>query len=140
MTIEALHAADYLASQGISCEVVDLRTIKPLDWETVMQSVTKTGRLLAVDSGFTTGSVAGEVVARVAIDAFDKLRSSPTRLAMPDVPEPTSYALTKGFYVRAADITIKVMLMLGKNFDNVRTDLPEPFPHDVPGDWFKGPF
>jgi pyruvate dehydrogenase E1 component beta subunit len=140
MTIEALHAADYLASQGISCEVVDLRTIKPLDWETVMQSVTKTGRLLALDSGFTTGSVAGEVVARVVIDGFDKLRSPPKRLAMPDVPEPTSYALTKGFYVRAADIAIKVMLMLGKNFDNVRTDLPEPSPHDVPGDWFKGPF
>lgn len=140
MTIEALHAADYLAIQGISCEIIDLRTIKPLDWFTVIDSVSKTGRLLALDSGFTTGSVAGEIVARVAIDAFDKLKAPPGRLAMPDVPEPTSPALTMGFYVRAADIATKAMSMMGKNFDRVVADLPEPIPHDVPGDWFKGPF
>jgi pyruvate dehydrogenase E1 component beta subunit len=140
MTIEALHAADYLATQGISCEIIDLRTIKPLDWDTVMYSVAKTGRLLALDSGFTTGSVAGEIVARVAIEVFDKLKVPPARLAMPDVPEPTSYALTKGFYVRAADIAKKIMEMLGKDFSEVSNTLLEPTPHDVPGNWFKGPF
>jgi len=140
MTIEALHAADYLATQGISCEIIDLRTIKPLDWDTVMYSVAKTGCLLALDSGFTTGSVAGEIVARVAIEVFDKLKVPPARLAMPDVPEPTSYALTKGFYVRAADIAKKIMEMLGKDFSEVNNTLLEPTPHDVPGNWFKGPF
>jgi pyruvate/2-oxoglutarate/acetoin dehydrogenase E1 component len=140
MTIEALHAADYLATQGISCEVIDLRTIKPLDWDAVMHSVTKTGRLLALDSGFTTGSVAGEIVARVAIEAFDKLKVPPARLAMPDVPEPTSPGLTKGFYVRAADIAEKVMEIMGRDFSGVRNALPEPMPHDVPDAWFKGPF
>ena len=140
MTIEALHAADYLAKQGIFCEVIDLRTIKPLDWDAVMHSVAKTGRLLTLDSGFTTGSVAGEIIARVAIEAFDKLKVSPARLAMPDVPEPTSPALTKGFYVRAADIAEKVMEMMGKDFSGVKNSLPEPVPHDVPGGWFKGPF
>ena len=140
MTIEALHAADYLATQGIFCEIIDLRTIKPLDWAAVMHSVAKTGRLLALDSGFTTGSVAGEIVARVAIEAFDKLKVPPVRLAMPDVPEPTSPELTKEFYVRAADIAEKVMKMMGKDFSDVRNSLPEPKPHDVPGEWFKGPF
>jgi len=140
MTIEALHTADYLESQGVSCEIVDLRTIKPLDWETVFKSVEKTGRLLALDSGFTTGSVAGEIVARVAMEKFSALNIAPARLAMPDVPEPTSVALTRGFYVRAADISIKILSMMGKNIDCVRYDLPEPTPHDVPGDWFKGPF
>jgi pyruvate dehydrogenase E1 component beta subunit len=140
MTIEALHAADYLAKQGISCEVIDLRTIKPLDWDAVIRSVQKTGRLLALDSGFTTGSVAGEVVARVTIDAFEYLKSPPARLAMPDVPEPTSPALTKNFYVRAADIAIQIMSMMGRDSSSVRGDLPEPMPHDVPGEWFKGPF
>lgn len=140
MTIEALHAADYLESQGVSCEIVDLKTIKPLDWETVFKSVEKTGRLLALDSGFTTGSVAGEIVARVAMEKFSALHVAPARLAMPDVPEPTSVALTRGFYVRAADISIKILSMMGKSIDCVRSDLPEPTPHDVPGDWFKGPF
>ena len=140
MTIEALHAANYLETQGISCEVIDLRTIKPLDWEAVMKSVTKTGRLLALDSGFTTGSVAGEIVARVAMEKFNALKSAPARLAMPDVPEPTSPALTKNFYIRAGDIAIKIMEIMNKNTSKVRQDLPEPTPHDVPGEWFKGPF
>lgn len=140
MTIEALHAADYLERQGVSCEVVDLRTIKPLDWQEVFKSVEKTGRLLALDSGFTTGSVAGEVVARVAMEKFSALHVAPARLAMPDVPEPTSVGLTKGFYIRAADIAVQILSMMGKNADQVKVDLPEPAPHDVPGDWFKGPF
>ena len=140
MTVEALHAADYMTMQGISCEVIDLRTIKPLDWQTVMDSVAKTGRLLALDSGFTTGSVAGEIVARVAMEKFSELKSAPARLAMPDVPEPTSLALTEGFYVRAADIAARVMEMLGRDSRKVRDDLPMPTLHDVPGEWFKGPF
>ena len=140
MTVEALHAADYMTMQGISCEVLDLRTIKPLDWQTVMDSVAKTGRLLALDSGFTTGSVAGEIVARVAMEKFSELKSAPARLAMPDVPEPTSLALTEGFYVRAADIAARVMEMLGRDSSKVRDDLPMPTLHDVPGEWFKGPF
>jgi len=140
MTVEAIHAADYLATQGVSCEVIDLRTIKPLDWCAVFDSVTKTGRLLALDSGFTTGSVAGEIVARVAIEKFSELKAAPARLAMPDVPEPTSPGLTKGFYVRAADIAEKALEMMGRDASEVRRDIVEPIPHDVPGEWFKGPF
>ncbi|OGT12477.1 MAG: acetoin dehydrogenase [Gallionellales bacterium RIFCSPHIGHO2_02_FULL_57_16] len=140
MTVEALHAADYLATRGVSCEIIDLRTIKPLDWKSVFDSIQKTGRLLALDSGFTTGSVAGEIVARVAMEKFSQLKSPPARLAMPDVPEPTSPALTRGFYVRAADIATKALEMLGKDTNTVKADLPEPVPHDVPGEWFKGPF
>jgi len=140
MTIEALHAANYLEKKGISCDVIDLRSIKPLDWDLIMNSVKKTGRLLALDTGFTTGSVAGEIIARISMEHFSELKSAPSRLAMPDIPEPTSYELTKGFYVRAADISMKVMEMMGKNTDQVRKDLPEPMPHDIPGEWFKGPF
>jgi len=140
MTVEAIHAANYLGEKGIICEVIDLRTIKPLDWETIMGSVTKTGRVLALDSGFTTGSVAGEIVARVAMEKFSILKSAPERLAMPDVPEPTSPALTKGFYVRAANVAEKVMKMFGKDTSDVKKYLSEPIPHDIPGKWFKGPF
>jgi pyruvate dehydrogenase E1 component beta subunit len=139
MTIEALHAANYLQQKGISCEVVDLRSIKPLDWDMVVESVNKTGRLLVLDSGFTTGSVAGEIIARITIEHFKALKSAPARLAMPDVPEPTSFALTKGFYITAADVAKKVLEMLGKN-NQIKVDLSEPIPHDIPGNWFKGPF
>ena len=140
MTIEALHAANYLTKQGVSCEIVDLRTIKPMDWEGLMASVMKTGRLLALDSGFSTGSIAGEIVARVAMEQFGTLKCPPARLAMPDVPEPTSQALTKGFYVRASHIAAKALAMMGRDCGTTLADLAEPMPHDVPGDWFKGPF
>ena len=140
MTVEAIYASDYLEKQGISCEIIDLRTIKPLDWDAIMKSVSKTGRLLALDSGFSTGSVAGEIIARVSMEKFSALKSAPARLAMPDVPEPTSTALTKGFYIRAADVAEKVMDMLGRDASQVRKDLIEPIPHDIPGKWFTGPF
>ena len=140
-TVEAMHAAEFLAQRfGISVEVLDLRTIRPLDWAGIFESVGRTGRLLALDTGFTTGSVAGEVVARVSMEMFSQLLAPPRRLAMPDMPEPTSPALTRGFYVRAGQIVNTVLGMLGRPMIDIEVELKEPIPHDVPGSWFKGPF
>jgi len=141
MTVEAINAADYLDKKhGISCEIIDLRTIKPLDWSSVFYSVSNTGRLLALDTGFTTGSVAGEVIARVAIEQFAILKSPPVRLAMPNVPEPTSQGLIKGFYMRVADIAVTVLDMFERDSSKVRNELPTPLLHDVPDEWFRGSF
>jgi pyruvate/2-oxoglutarate/acetoin dehydrogenase E1 component len=140
MTVEAMHAAEHLRKEGIECEVVDLRTIRPLDWPSVLDSVTRTGRLLALDPGFTTGSVAGEIVARASMELFGALKAAPSRLAMPDIPEPTSHAMTRGFYVRAGNIVNAVLAMMGRPLVDLTADLLEPVPHDVPGQWFKGPF
>src|SRR4051812_44027386 len=60
MTIEAIHALDHLAEQGIHAELIDLRTVRPLDWATILDSVRRTGRLLALDTGYATGGLAGE--------------------------------------------------------------------------------
>ncbi len=140
LVVEALQAAKVLAEEGIECEVIDLRTISPLDWDAVHSSVKKTRRLIVLDSGAQTGSVAGEIIARVAIKQHHVLAAAPMRLAMPDVPEPTSFGLTKGFFVRGINIYQSVMAMFGK-FETVKADvLVEPSPHDVPGEWFKGPF
>ena len=140
MTIEAIHAAAYLEKKGVSCEIVDLRTVNPIDWDAVFSSVKKTGRIIALDSGCTTGSIAGEIIARTSMEFFTVLKSPPARLAMPDVPEPTSFALTKDFYIRASDIAETILRVMQMDYSNVKTDLVDPSPHDVPGDWFKGPF
>ena len=66
--------------------------------------------------------------------------SAPIRIAMPDTPEPTSYGLTQGFYIRAGDICKKVLESYGKKVDSMKGIMDEPSPHDVPGDWFRGPF
>jgi pyruvate dehydrogenase E1 component beta subunit len=77
MTLEALRAADYLAKDGIEAEVIDVRTLKPLDVPCILQSVCRTGRLLAVDASWRTLGFATEVVARVAEEAHGNLRCPP---------------------------------------------------------------
>ena len=140
MVVEAIHASDFLASQGISCEILDLRTIAPIDWPIVFKSVAKTGRVLALDTGMTTGSVAGEIVARIADECWDVLKCAPQRLAMPDYPEGTSFAMTKDYHVRAEHVASKVGQMLGRTLDTEPLVAQREHPHDVPGDWFSGPF
>lgn len=141
LTVEARIAVEYLARFNISCELIDLRTIKPIDWETLDASIKKTGRLLALDTGYSTGSVAGEIIATATMKHFDYLKSAPRRLAMPDVPEPSSFGLTKGFFVDAEKIVLEVLSMLSIKDPQVFTEIPRTkAPHDVPGAWFKGPF
>ena len=140
MTIEALHAIEFLERMGILCDLIDLRSVKPIDWELIVGSVRKTGRLLTLDTGASTGSVAGEIVARVSAECFDSLVQAPQRIALPDFPMPTSPALTKDFYAGAVEIVNMVGNMLEKDFDLSILKEQRKYPHDVPGDWFKGPF
>lgn len=140
MTIEAIHACDYLKKHGIDCEVIDLRTISPLDWTAVFESVSKTGRLLALDNGHSNVSVAGEVIARTSMILWDKLKCAPQRLAMPDFPECTSPALTKNYHIRAEHIVAKVAEMLSRKVPVDSLIAERNYPLDIPGEWFKGPF
>jgi acetoin:2,6-dichlorophenolindophenol oxidoreductase subunit beta len=140
MTIEALHAADFLATQGIRCDVLDLRTIRPLDWPAVAASVRRTGRLLVLDTGALTGSVAGEIVARMSEECWGSLKCAPARIAMPDSPEPTSFGLTRSFHPRAEHVAAKLAAMLGRTVPVSALAEQRKQPHDVPGEWFTGPF
>ena len=84
----ALQAAETLAEEGISCEVVDLRTLRPLDHETIVESVKKTSRLVSAEEGWGPMGVGAEVVARVIEHAFDYLDAPPLRVHQEDVPLP----------------------------------------------------
>jgi pyruvate dehydrogenase E1 component beta subunit/2-oxoisovalerate dehydrogenase E1 component beta subunit len=88
MLHESLRAAEELARDGYEIEVVDLRTIKPLDTDTVLGSVARTGRLLVVSEDFPFGGVCGEVVSRVVADGFHLLDAPPRRLNAKDTPIP----------------------------------------------------
>jgi len=81
-----LEAADALDGEGIGCEVVDLRTIKPLDTETVLDSVRKTGKVCIVHEDNLTGGVGAEIAAIIARDAFEYLDGPIYRVAAPDIP------------------------------------------------------
>ena len=140
LTIEAIKATEVLKKFNISCELIDLRSIKPIDWEAIKLSLKKTGRLLVLDTGFTTGSVAGEIIAKLAIENHGDFKMPPERMAMPDVPEPTSYYLTKEFYITQMEILAKVVKMLKLNKSILNSIKSNNTHHDVPGDWFEGPF
>jgi len=94
----ALAAAQALMEQGISIEVIDPRTLVPLDKEAILESVAKTGRLVLVDNANRTCNAAAEIAAIVAEEGFESLRKPIQRLSMPDVHVPFSPALEKPLY------------------------------------------
>jgi len=104
MLKRALAAATALAKDGIEAEVVDLRTVVPLDKPTLLASVRKTGRLVVVGEAVKTGSSSNEVVAVVAEEAFAALKAPIARVAPPDVPVPFHGALEKAYLPDAETI------------------------------------
>ncbi|MGZ4682223.1 MAG: alpha-ketoacid dehydrogenase subunit beta [Acidimicrobiales bacterium] len=90
MVHRALDAAEALAAEGIEAEVLDLRSLVPLDREAVVESVRKTHRLLVVDEDYRSFGVTGEIITTAVEGAFDYLDAPPARLAYPDVPVPYS--------------------------------------------------
>jgi pyruvate dehydrogenase E1 component beta subunit len=91
----ALEAAKRLAEEGIEAEVVDLRTLRPLDIDTVIASVRKTNRIVTVEEGWPICSIGSEICARVALEAFDDLDAPPTKISGADVPMPYAANLEK---------------------------------------------
>lgn len=112
MTKRALAAADALAEEGLSAEVVDLRTIVPLDEETILDSVRKTGRLVVVSEAIRTGGSHNEIVSVVAERAFYALRAPVIRVAPPRVPVPFHRDLEKAYLPDADAIADAVRSLL----------------------------
>ena len=91
----ALKAAEELAKEGIEAEVIDLRTIRPMDIETVIASVQKTGRCVTVEEGWPQSGVGAEIAARIMEQAFDYLDAPVARVTGKDVPMPYAANLEK---------------------------------------------
>ena len=104
MVVEALKAAEALAKVGISMEVIDPVTIQPLDEQSILQSVQKTGRLIAADADWVRCGFSAEVAAIAAEKAFDYLKAPIKRIGWPDTPCPVSKVLEDEFYPTHEDI------------------------------------
>jgi pyruvate dehydrogenase E1 component beta subunit len=140
MNVEAVHALDHLKPQGIYADLIDLRSVRPIDWRKISRSVKKTGRLLVLDIGAGAVSVASEIVSKIAIENWSDLKAAPIKICMPDKAQPTSPALTKGFYPDASSIVRGVSALVGKELEWESLTSMQSWPHDVPGTWFNGPF
>ncbi|MFA5392886.1 MAG: alpha-ketoacid dehydrogenase subunit beta [Candidatus Ratteibacteria bacterium] len=139
MVLEAFRAAEILAGSGIHAEIIDIRTLKPLDDSLILDSVRKTGRLIVADTGWKSFGVGAEIIARVAEEALADLKSPPVRVALPDCPTPTSPELSRYYYPRAINIVAVVRQMLGMPKKKIVSGIKD-ISLDIPGDWFKGPF
>lgn len=100
----ALEAAQTLANEGVDLEVVDLRTLMPLDKETIYSSVRKTSKAILLHEDNKTGGVGAEIAALLAEDCFDSLDGPVVRIAPPDTPVPFSTPLEEFFLPKAGDI------------------------------------
>ena len=114
MAIEALRAAEELQKEGYDVEVIDPRTLKPLDEEIILESVKKTGRLVIADTDWKTCGAASEIASLVAQKGFKYLKSAVKVIAWPDVPVPGSYVLEDAFYPGKDDIIKSVKELLKK--------------------------
>ncbi len=112
MVFEAVEAAVSLEKEGIDVEVIDLRSLKPLDENLLFESVKKTGRLVVADAGWKTGGVGAELATLVAEKAFECLKSPIIRVSLPDSPAPASSALEEVYYPKAKDISLAVKKQL----------------------------
>jgi pyruvate dehydrogenase E1 component beta subunit len=146
MTLEALIALRALnAIMGISVELIDMRSVRPLDSQKVIDSVKKTGRLIVADTAYKTGSIAAELISQVVEGAFESLKAGPIRVCSPDFPTPSAPSMTEKYYPTPKTIADAVLMLLGKDsstnsYQELMLSLSREGLHDTPSKEFRGPF
>jgi pyruvate dehydrogenase E1 component beta subunit len=144
--LEALKVANLMHKFcGIDIEVVDMRSISPLDSDTVLESVKKTKNLLIVDTAHVFGGIGGELMAQIIEKGFHYLENPPARIGLPNFPSPTSNFMMSEYYPNTRSMIIQIDSMLGINSFNdslisALSDLERKQAHDVPDQSFTGPF
>ncbi len=119
MVSEAKKAARSLMAHGISVELIDLRSLRPLDIQTVYSSVKKTGHLVLVEGDWKPCSVSGEIIASLTERDPKIFEAAPIRVMWPDMPAPTSVALEEVFYPSVKDIGEACLKVLGRSVSMV---------------------
>ena len=107
-----LQAATQLETEGIGADVIDLRTIKPMDEQIILESLQKTGRVVAVDTAWMKGGVCAEIGCLAAEKGFRFLKAPVARVGLPDIPTPAGYTLEQYFYPDAARIAAAARSLL----------------------------
>ena len=140
MVAEALKAASELEKYyGISAEIIDLRSVRPIDWETIVTSVKKTGSLIVADISHGLVSVASEILSYVSQHHFNYLKHKPIKITNPDLALPTSHFMSQQYYPDAQTLIAAVCNIFELETNESALSQSSSL-KDVPGEWFKGPF
>ncbi len=142
MVIEALLAAEALSQFGVEVEVIDVRSVRPLDTKTILKSIQKTGHMLVADTAQCFAGMSAEVIASVTEQGFAYFKSPPQRIGLPELPVPTSPHLVKGFYPDALKLATSILKQINKKISSKALEqaLVRETPHDIPQKDFCGPF
>ncbi len=114
MVFESMKASEELETEGVEVEIIDLRSLKPLDEALLFESVKKTGKLVIVDGGWKTCGMAAEISALASENVFDYLKKPITRVTLSDAPAPASRILEKEYYPDSKTIVDAVKAVLKK--------------------------
>ena len=114
MVVESVKASEELGKEGVEVEVIDLRSVTPLDETLLFESIKKTGRLVIADGGWKTCGMAAEISAMVSENVFDDLKAPIMRVTLPDAPAPASRTLEKNYYPDFKTIVHAVKAVLRK--------------------------
>jgi pyruvate dehydrogenase E1 component beta subunit len=112
LVVESVKASEELETEGVEVEVIDLRSVKPLDETLLFESLRKTGKLVIVDGGWKTCGISAEISALVSENVFDYLKAPITRVTLPDAPAPASSVLEKNYYPNSKNIVHAVRTIL----------------------------
>ena len=141
MVLEALRAAEILATVGVEADVVDIRSLVPLDTRTIIESVARTGALVVADTATVNFGVSAEIVSAVVEADVKALKYPPRRVGLPFCPSPTSPALADAFFPRAHHIVMTIAELLGVDKSRLPPEPPPPGNwHDVPDPSYTGPY
>ena len=139
MTLECLKAEQILSKYDVDAEIIDLRSIRPIDYKTIVHSVEKSNHLLVVDHADPFCSVASEIISFVCENNFSDLHCSPSKLTLPPHPVPTSHALSDNYYPTYQEIVKEALSILSiEEKDQEYNDLN--IRKDQPNQTFQGPF
>ncbi|MBT8325691.1 MAG: alpha-ketoacid dehydrogenase subunit beta, partial [Winogradskyella sp.] len=111
---EAYKAADELAEEGISCEIIDLRTVRPMDRKAILESVKKTNRLVVLEEAWPFGNVATEITYLVQSEAFDYLDAPIVKINTADTPAPYSPVLLEEWLPNSNDVVKAIKKVMYK--------------------------
>ena len=141
MVLEVIKTAEILREINIKAEVIDIRTLRPLDINTISKSVSKTKNLLVVDSGWMTYGISSEIISAIAEqNKFYEKKIKFKRMGLADTPIPSTRSLTKYVYPHSLSILKSVSEILNKNVNRLLKKYKKFEPIDVPNENFKGPF
>lgn len=149
MTIEAHKAIRALNILGINCELIDMRSVSPMDYKTVVNSVKKTKNLVVADVGHSFMNVANELIYAVNEVLFDVLENPCKKIALPNYPAATSHFMMRDYYNNSYDLFRYILKVKNYNIDLINNKMRYTInkildtsskPHDVPNVDFFGPF